>query len=91
MIEFGITEIAQIVAIAILLVLSAFFSASETAYTGLSKPRLKTMDPNGTDRAVQRALANVEDYDRLLTTILVGNNIANIASSTICTSLMITI
>lgn len=37
------------------------------------------MDPNGTDRAVQRALANFEDYDSLLTAILIGNNIANTA------------
>lgn len=91
MIVFNIVQIAEIAAIVLLLALSAFFSASETAYTSLSKPRLRTMDPNGTDRAVQRALANVEDYDRLLTTILIGNNIANIAASTISTALLISL
>lgn len=88
---FSALHIAEIIAIILLLALSAFFSASETAYTSLSKPRLKSIDPNGTDRAVQRAIANHEDYDRLLTTILVGNNIVNTASSTICTALLISL
>ena len=73
---------------AVLLAFSAFFSASETAYTGMNRTRLKTMDPDGTDKRIQRTLQNAEDFDRLLTTILVGNNIVNIASSTICTFLM---
>ena len=79
---------ALIAAVIFLLILSGFFSASETAYTGLSRTRLKSMDPDGTNRGVQRALKNYEEFDRLLTTILVGNNIVNIASSTICTALL---
>ena len=80
--------IALLAVMAVLLALSAFFSASETAYTGMSRTRLKSMDPDGTDKRIQRALKNADDFDRLLTTILVGNNIVNIASSTICTFLM---
>ncbi|MCQ2079989.1 MAG: hemolysin family protein [archaeon] len=84
----GTASTVLIVAVIFLLVLSAFFSASETSYTGLSRARLKSMDPDGESRKVQRALANCSDFDRLLTTILVGNNIVNIASSTICTALL---
>ncbi|AGI48048.1 Hemolysins-related protein containing CBS domains [Thermoplasmatales archaeon BRNA1] len=72
----------------VLLALSAFFSATETAYSSMSRTRLKSMDPDGENRKVQRALANSEDFDRFLTTILVGNNIVNIASSTICTAIL---
>ena len=86
---FGTVQFIEIILIILLLALSAFFSGSETAYTGLSRARLKAMDPDGKDRKVQRALANHEDFDRLLTTILVGNNIVNTASSTICTALLI--
>lgn len=74
--------------IILLLALSAFFSGSETAYTSTSLVRLKSMDPDGKNRKVQRAISNCEQFDRLLTTLLVGNNIVNIASSTICTLLM---
>lgn len=77
--------------VAILLIcvaLSAFFSASETAFTSANKVKLKTMGQNGNKRA-RLALALAEDYDRLLTTILVGNNIVNIAASSIATSLFL--
>ncbi len=72
----------------VLLILSAFFSGSETSYTGLNRARLKSMDPDGNDRRIRRTLDNYDQFDRLLTTILVGNNIVNIASSTICTTLL---
>lgn len=80
--------IALVILVVILLAFSAFFSGSETAYTGSSLVRLKSMDPDCKNRKVQRAIANYEQFDRLLTTLLVGNNIVNIASSTICTLLM---
>ncbi|MBO4502820.1 MAG: HlyC/CorC family transporter [Candidatus Methanomethylophilus sp.] len=81
--------IILVAAVAVLLILSGFFSASETSYTGLNRTRLKSMDPDGTDKRVQRTLQNYEQFDRLLTTILVGNNMVNIASSTICTLIMV--
>ena len=68
----------------ILVLLSALFSASETAFTSANKIRLKNMANEGDKRAV-RALKLLEDYDKLLTTILVGNNLVNILSSSICT------
>ena len=66
--------------------LSAFFSSSETAYSAVSKVRLKTLQAEGNKRA-GLALKLAEDYDRLLTTILVGNNIVNIAGTSIATVL----
>ncbi len=77
--------------IAILIVcvaLSAFFSASETAFTSVNRVKLKTMTQNGNKRA-KAALALAESYDRLITTILIGNNIVNIAASSLATSLFL--
>lgn len=77
--------------IAILIVcvaLSAFFSASETAFTSANRVKLKTMAQNGNRRA-RAALALAENYDRLITTILIGNNIVNIAASSLATSLFL--
>ena len=68
--------------------LSAFFSASETAFTSANRVKLKTMTQNGNKRA-KVALALAEDYDRLITTILIGNNIVNIAASSLATSLFL--
>lgn len=68
--------------------LSAFFSASETAFTSVNRVKLKTMMQNGNKRA-KAALAMAEDYDRLITTILIGNNIVNIAASSLATSLFL--
>lgn len=66
--------------------LSAFFSSSETAYSAVSKVRLKTLQSDG-NKSAGLALRLAEDYDRLLTTILVGNNIVNIAGTSIATVL----
>lgn len=77
--------------IAILVVcvaLSAFFSASETAFTSANRVKLKTLTQNGNKRA-KVALNLAEDYDRLITTILIGNNIVNIAASSLATSLFL--
>jgi len=68
--------------------LSAFFSASETAFTSVNRVRLKAMMQNGNKRA-KLALALAEDYDLLITTILIGNNIVNIAASSLATSLFL--
>ena len=77
--------------VAILIVcvaLSAFFSASETAFTSANKVKLKALTQNGSKRA-KVALALAEDYDRLITTILIGNNIVNIAASSLAMSLFL--
>ena len=71
-----------------LVALSAFFSASETAYTGLNRARLKSMASSGNRRA-EKALRLAENYDRLLSGILVGNNIVNILSASLATVLFV--
>lgn len=81
-------EVWMMVAILVCLALSAFFSASETAFTSMNRVKMKTLMQNGNKRA-KLAYELGEDYDRLLSTILVGNNIVNIAASSIATSLFV--
>ena len=78
--------IGMIVAIVILVMCSAYFSATETAFTSLNTIRMKTWAENGDKRAA-RALAVGEDYDKLLSSIPIGNNIVNITATTISTLL----
>lgn len=74
----------QIIALVILITFSAFFSAAETAFTSLNKIRLKTMADDG-NRKAAAAYRLAEGYDKLLSTVLIGNNIVNIASTSIAT------
>lgn len=67
-----------------LLLASAFFSASETAISTFNKIRMKNKADKG-DRRAKAALAVAEDYDRTLSTILIGNNIVNMASASLAT------
>lgn len=67
-----------------LLILSAYFSATETAFTSLSRIKIKNM-ANDDVRNAELVLELDEQYDRLLSTILIGNNIANIAATSIAT------
>ncbi len=78
----------NIVLIIILIAMSAFFSASETAISSVNRIRLKSMAENGS-RGAERALKILTKYDKALTTILIGNNIVNIATSSISTILCI--
>lgn len=78
----------EIIGIVICIVFSAFFSATETAFTSLNKIRMKNMANDGDKRAL-RVLKLEEDYDKLLSTILVGNNIVNIAMATIATVMFV--
>ena len=80
------TSIAMLAALFILVVMSAYFSATETAYTSLNRIRLKTRADNGSRRAA-KTLELAEEYDKLLTTILIGNNIVNITATTVATVL----
>lgn len=70
----------------VLLFLSAYFSATETAFSSLNRIRLKNRAAAGNKRA-KLAYALSEDYDELLSTILVGNNLVNIASTAMATVL----
>ena len=79
-------SITMIVALFLMVAFSAYFSATETAFTSLNRIRLKSKADAG-DRRAARTLALAEDYDRLLSTILIGNNIVNISASTLGTVL----
>ena len=73
-----------IVLLGVLLLTSAFFSATETAFTSLNKFKLKHERANGNRRAAS-VLRLAENYDRVLTTLLIGNNIVNITAASIGT------
>ena len=81
---------AQIIIMAACLLMSAYFSATETAFSTLSKTKLKTKIEKGNKRAAL-ALKLSENYDRLLSTILIGNNLVNILLSSIATVFVITL
>ena len=73
---------------AVCLLLSAYFSATETAFSSASTSRLKTLAEKGNANAAL-ACRLLEQYDRLLSTILIGNNIVNIATASIGTVLFV--
>jgi len=80
------TSIIMLVTLLVLVVMSAYFSATETAFTSLNRIRLKTRADNGSRRA-EKTLALAGEYDKLLSTILIGNNIVNITATTVSTVL----
>ena len=77
-------------ALILCILLSAFFSATETAFSASNRVRLKTVEGPRKEKA-QRALALLEKYDSLLTTVLIGNNLVNIAGTAIATVIFIRI
>ena len=79
-----------IVILIILVFFSGCFSATETAFSSLNKIRLKYLANNG-DVKAQKTLALTDNFNSLLSTILIGNNIVNIASSSIATVLFVSI
>jgi CBS domain containing-hemolysin-like protein len=74
----------EIVVIGILLVLSAICSAAETAFSSANRIRLKNMAASG-KKSAKKALGIIENFDKALTAILIGNNIVNILSSSLAT------
>lgn len=83
-------SLVQIVLLVILLIGSGFFSASETALMSLSRIKIRHMEEDGI-RGAKLVGSLIENSNRLLTSILIGNNIVNIAATSISTSLFITI
>ena len=73
-------------ALILCIILSAFFSATETAYSASNRVRLKTVEGPRKEKA-QLALQLLEKYDSLLTTVLIGNNVVNIVGTAIATVL----
>lgn len=86
--EYHVNYLGSILAIVICLILSSYFSATETSFSSLNKTRLKVLADDGNKKAA-RALKLAENYDKLIFTILIGNNIVNIATASIGTVLFI--
>ena len=70
------------------LILSGYFSATETAFTSLNRVRMKNLVNAGDERA-KKVLELEENYDNLLSTILVGNNLVNIALTSVATLMFV--
>lgn len=80
----------SVLAMAFCLMMSAYFSATETASSSLNKTRMKVLADNGNKRAAL-VLKLSKDYDKLISTILIGNNIVNIAIASIGTLLFVAV
>ena len=78
----------SIIFIAVMVVFSAYFSATETAFSSLNKTRLKVLAEKGNPKAIL-ALELSDKYDKMITSILIGNNIVNIAMTSVCTLLFV--
>ncbi|TGY98025.1 HlyC/CorC family transporter [Petralouisia muris] len=79
-------DVIQLIIIIFLLMLSAFFSSAETALTTSNKIRLRSMAEEGSKRA-KKALEITDDSGKMLSAILIGNNIVNLSSASLATTL----
>lgn len=80
--------VAQLLILIVLLLLSAFFSSAETALTTVNKIRMRTLSEAGNTRA-DRVLRITDDNGKMLSAILIGNNIVNLSASSLATTLAI--
>lgn len=80
--------VIQLLIVLVLLILSAFFSSAETALTTVNKVRIRTLAEEGNKRA-STVIRILESYSKMLSTILIGNNIVNISTSSLVTALTI--
>ena len=81
---------SYIIIMAICIIMSAYFSATETAFISMNKTRLKAYAEKGNKRA-ELVLKLDDKYDRLISTILIGNNIVNILASSVATLLFVSL
>ncbi len=84
--EDGLT--GQLILILVLIICSGYFSATETAFTSVNRIRMKNLAGDGDPKA-EKVLKLSDKYDKLLTTILIGNNIVNIWMTAIATTICI--
>ena len=83
------TWLIYVIALIVLVCFSAFFSGSEIAYSSANPLRLKRIFNDTKNQNARRALYITDNYDRALSSILIGNNLVNLASSTLATQLFI--
>ena len=77
-------NLTYLIIMVVCVIFSAYFSATETAFLSINKTRLKTMAEKG-DKKAERTLRVADNYDKLISTILIGNNIVNILVSSVAT------
>lgn len=82
------SDVIQLLILVVLLALSAFFSSSETALTTVNKIRVRTLAEAGVERAVTLSKV-IEQQGKMLSAILIGNNIVNLSASSLMTTLTI--
>ena len=87
---FGTREIAYVIILVVIIILSAFFSGSETAFMRANRFRIRTLAEKG-NREARRVEAVLENPDRFISVILLGNNFVNILGSAIATALFLSI
>ncbi len=80
------TGVIQLIVIIVLIGLSAFFSSAETAFTTVNRVRMKALADEGNSRAAA-SLTVLDNYSKMLSTILIGNNIVNLTASSLTTIL----
>ncbi len=82
------TGVIQIIALGFLVLLSGFFSSAETSYSTVNRVRMRTLAEEGNKKAV-RVLGILDQYGKMLSTVLIGNNIVNLSASSVMTTLTI--
>ena len=82
------SDTISLIIIVFCIIMSAYFSATETAFSSLNRIRVKNMAEKGNKRAAL-VLKLSEDYDGMLSTILIGNNIVNIACASLSTLIFV--
>ena len=84
------SDLWKIVLVVVMMIFSALFSSTETAYSSVNKLRLKNYEAQG-DKRAGTALKLANKFDEVLTAVLIGNNIVNIATSSVSTLLFVSI
>ncbi|MBP3351022.1 MAG: HlyC/CorC family transporter [Lachnospiraceae bacterium] len=82
--------VIQLIILIVLVLLSAFFSSAETAFSTVNRVRMKALEDEGNKKAKKVNLI-LDNYSKMISTILIGNNIVNIAASSLATTLAIRI
>ena len=82
------TGVIQITALLILVILSAFFSSAETAFSTVNRVRLRTLSEEG-HKGAARVLGILDQYGKMLSAVLIGNNIVNLSASSVATTFAI--
>lgn len=84
------SDVIQLIILVILVALSAFFSSAETAFSTVNRVRMRALEEEGSKNA-KRVNAILDNYGKMISTILIGNNIVNIAASALATTLALNI